>query len=153
MIVIFRAGRVSAVLLGEPEFGAQPAAPGRGRLRWWQPVAGGAVAAGVAAASILWLRNQAPPEGGALTAQVPQPVTTRVLNPQTLSPDSYVTPAAPATRAVVVPSTELANYVVAHSMFSSPVARRNLLSAFMTSEPASVEDPPEIKSDAKVNVQ
>jgi hypothetical protein len=37
---------------------------------------------------------------------------------------------------VTVPSTELANYVVAHSMFSPPVARRNLLSAFMTSEPA-----------------
>lgn len=147
------AGRVSAVLLAEPELGA-PTVPARSRLHWWQPVAGAAVAASVAAASILWLRAQAPPEGGPLTAQVvQQPQATKVLNRQTAGPDSYVTPAAPAARAVVVPSTELANYVVAHSMFSSPVARRNLLSAFMTSEPASIEDPPEIKSDAKVNVQ
>jgi hypothetical protein len=51
-------------------------------------------------------------------------------------------------RAVIVPSTELANYVVAHSMFSSPVARRNLLSAFMTSEPTTggAEEP---QDDAK----
>src|SRR5207253_9118266 len=49
---------------------------------------------------------------------------------------SYVVPRAPAARAVLVPSTTLANYVVAHSMVSSPVARRNLLSAFMTSESA-----------------
>jgi hypothetical protein len=42
----------------------------------------------------------------------------------------------PRPAAALVPSTELANYVVAHSMFSQPVARRNLLSAFMTSEPA-----------------
>ena len=55
-----------------------------------------------------------------------------------------------------VPSTELANYVVAHSVFSSPVARRNLLSAFMTSEPAAAgtEEPPEdAKMDVKVDAQ
>ncbi len=45
---------------------------------------------------------------------------------------------------MLVPSTQLANYVVAHSMVSSPVARRNLLSSFITSEPAAPEaqDPP-----------
>jgi hypothetical protein len=48
-------------------------------------------------------------------------------------PDSYVVPKNTARR-LVVPSTELANYVVAHSEFSSPVTRRNLLSAFMASE-------------------
>jgi hypothetical protein len=60
--------------------------------------------------------------------------------------DSYVLPRAPASRPVVVPVTELANYVVAHSMVSSPVARRNLLSAFMTSDPgaAGTEEPLEV---------
>ena len=56
------AGRVSAVLLAEPALGAQSLAgalPRRG-LRWWQPVAAGALAAGVAAVSILWLRAEAP---------------------------------------------------------------------------------------------
>ena len=65
--------------------------------------------------------------------------------------DSYVVPPRkPA--AVLVPSTELANYVVAHSMFSTPVARRNLLSAFMTSESATAgtEEP---QSDVKAIAQ
>jgi hypothetical protein len=51
-----------------------------------------------------------------------------------------------------VPTTELANYVVAHSMFSSPVARRNLLSAFMTNEPAAAgaeESPDNAKTPAQ----
>jgi hypothetical protein len=40
--------------------------------------------------------------------------------------------------------------VVAHSMYSSPVARRNLLSAFMTSEPAAAEEPQDdVKSAAQ----
>ena len=61
--------------------------------------------------------------------------------------DSYVVP-RPKPAAAVVPSTELANYVVAHSMFSNPVARRNLLSAFMTSEsPAAGTE--ELQSDVK----
>jgi len=50
-----------------------------------------------------------------------------------------------------VPSTELANYVVAHSVFSSPVTRRNLLSAFMTGEAGSAAEEP--RDDAQGNVQ
>jgi hypothetical protein len=71
-------------------------------------------------------------------------------------PDSYVVPKTPNRHQLVVPSTELANYVVAHSEFSSPVARRNLLSSFMASESASVgvsggtEEPTEdVQDDAK----
>jgi hypothetical protein len=66
------------------------------------------------------------------------------------APDSYVVPRAPAVRAVV-PSTELANYVVAHSVFSSPVTRRNLLSAFMTGESGTAAEEP--RDDAQGNVQ
>jgi hypothetical protein len=126
-------------------------------VRWWQPLAGGAVAAGVAAASILWLRAQVP-LAPTLTAAAQPPAAAHAVNVVNINTagahDSYVTPPAPATRALVVPSTELANYVVAHSMFSTPVARRNLLSAFMTSDPAAAgtEEPPEdAKMDAKVD--
>jgi sigma-E factor negative regulatory protein RseA len=155
------AGRVSAVLLAEPEFGAQAGvAARRSSVRWWQPVAGAAVAAGVAAASILWLRAQAPlGESPALIADAHNAPSEQVtvVTPPAGAPDSYVTPAAPpAARAVVAPGAELANYVVAHSMYSAPVARRNLLSAFMTSEPApaGTEDPQgDAKSDLKANVQ
>jgi len=133
------AGRVNAVLLAEPALAAHTAPRDRNaaRLRWWQPVAGAAVAAGVAAVSILWLRAAAPSGAAPLAARVtpPAPVSALVPTASSGQGESYVVP-RPKPAPVVVPSTELANYVVAHSMFSPPVARRNLLSAFMTSEPA-----------------
>jgi negative regulator of sigma E activity len=139
------AGRVSAVLLAEPALIAHPGSRDlrRAGMRWWQPLAGAAVAAGVAAVSILWLRDGTP--AGLLAGRVqPAPAAQVALMPAVHTQgDSYVVP-APKPAAALVPSTELANYVVAHSMFSTPVARRNLLSAFMTSEPGAVgvEEPP-----------
>jgi negative regulator of sigma E activity len=148
------AGRVSAVLLSEPSL----AAPGsvaavRTRLRWWQPIVATALAASVAAGCVLWLRTQAP--GSMLTAEVstrpaPPPGATVLVTDAartTMPPASYVVPARSSRPKALVPTTELANYVVAHSMVSSPVARRNLLSAFMTSEPAGAAA--EELSDAK----
>jgi sigma-E factor negative regulatory protein RseA len=148
------AGRVNAVLLAEPALAAHTAPRDRNhaRLRWWQPLAGAAVAAGVATVSILWLRAQGPLPAGPLVTQVTIPGQATLPTPaRSGEGDSYVVPRAkPA--AVVVPSTELANFVVAHSMFSNPVARRNLLSAFMTSESptAGAEEP---QSDVKAVAQ
>ena len=148
------AGRVNAVLLAEPALAADAAPRHRNqaRLRWWQPLAGAAVAAGVATVSIMWLRAQAPLSATPLVTQVTAPG--RVTAPTASGSgqgDSYVVP-RPKPAAALVPSTELANYVVAHSMFSSPVARRNLLSAFMTSEsPAAGAQEP--KNDAKAIAQ
>jgi negative regulator of sigma E activity len=147
------AGRVNAVLLAEPALAAHTAPRDRNpaRLRWWQPLAGAAVAAGVATVSILWLRTQAPLPGVPLVTQLAAPGPTTVPTAASGQGDSYVVP-RPRPAAVVVPSTELANYVVAHSMFSTPVARRNLLSAFMTSESAAAgtEEP---HSDVKAIAQ
>ena len=145
------AGKVNAAILAEPTLGAL-AAPQRERTtgwRWRQGVAGVAVAAGVAAVSILWLRGQAPLTGSSVVARQVAPPQQVLVSTRTavISPvgqaDSYVVPRTPAARPVVVPITELANYVVAHSAVSSPVARRNLLSAFMTSDPgaAGTEEP------------
>jgi negative regulator of sigma E activity len=154
------ARRVSAVLRTEPALAA-PAATGMARsgiaVRWWQPLAGAAVAAGVAAVSILWLRAQSPLGSAAITAHVTPPALPaatplNVRNGGSL-PDSYVVPhPLSQPRPAIVPSTELANYVVAHSMFSTPVARRNLLSAFMTSEPAA-SGPEEPQNDAQSTAQ
>jgi negative regulator of sigma E activity len=142
------AGRVSAVLLAEPELTGEPAPRARAaRVRWWQPLAAGALAAGVATVSVLWLRSQS----GAVAPLAAQLDGARAHAPALLPATpagtaavSYVVPtqSVAANRPVVVPSTELANYVVAHSMFSAPVARRNLLSSFVTSEsaPAVVEE-------------
>lgn len=153
------AGRVNAAISSEPALGLPlvPQAPQRGGLRWWQPVAGGALAAGVATLSVLWLRAQAPLGVTPLSAQrlpaaatgAPGLAAARVVD---AGVNSYVTPAPPPVRPMLVPSTQLANYVVAHSMFSSPVARRNLLSSFITSEQTATEaETP--KADAKSNAR
>jgi hypothetical protein len=107
----------------------------------------------------VWLRTQAPLPGAVLTSQLSAPPPAALPASVTIpaaagatAADSYVVPPLPKTVPMVVPSTELANYVVAHSMFSSPVARRNLLSAFMTSEPAAAgaeEAPDDLKSAAQ----
>jgi negative regulator of sigma E activity len=140
------AGRINAVLSAEPALGtAVGMPPPRRAMGWWQPVAGGALAAGVAAVSVLWLRAQAPLPA-AMTAARTAPVSTVKVS------DSYVVPPTLAVRPMVAPSTELANYVVAHSMVSSPVARRNLLSSFITSEPA-IAGAEEPREDAKAHAQ
>jgi negative regulator of sigma E activity len=153
------AGRVSAVILAEPALSGSAAAHGarRGGMRWWQPVAGAAMAAGVAAVSILWLRTQGPLSAATLSAQQ-TPATAAPTGAEASAagaPASYVVPRSPAVRTVLVPSTTLANYVVAHSMVSSPVARRNLLSSLMTSESANAasesiratEEPHDVQSN------
>jgi negative regulator of sigma E activity len=161
------AGRVSAAISSEPALTAEPVPQPKKRWEsrlWWQPVASVAAVAGVAAVSILWMRSQvATDQPPPLVAQV----VPAVVNPNTkvgMSPvaanqigagPSYTVPKSRG-RPLVVPSTELANYVVAHSEFSSPVARRNLLSAFMASESgtagtsAGSEEPTEdVHDDAK----
>jgi hypothetical protein len=110
--------------------------------------------------SILWMRSQALTEGAPVVAQTAATVAAagnaETKTRSTGEPDSYVVPRQPAERRMVVPGTQLANYVVAHSEFSSPVTRRNLLSALMASESgtagasAGSEEPTEdVYDDAK----
>ena len=167
------AGRVSAAISSEAPLAAEPAPQPKKRwnVGWWQPLAGVAAAAGVAAMSIIWMRSQVLPDAMPAVAQTVVPaiaiVNRTVNNPvaatvasattrgNTGDSDSYVVPKN-SPRRLVVPSTELANYVVAHSEFSSPVTRRNLLSSFMASESgtagmsAGSEEPTEdLQDDAK----
>jgi sigma-E factor negative regulatory protein RseA len=154
------ARRVSAAIVQEPNLAAAQAvrASTRAPINWMRPVAGLGVAAGVAALSIVWLRSQGidqPVIAPSMVAQVtqePAPQAVRLLAcagpgcrqpaaggavvTQTAGgqPDgSYVVP-KPSGRRSMVGGTELANYVVAHSEFSSPMTRRNLLSALMAGE-------------------
>jgi negative regulator of sigma E activity len=147
------AGRVSAALSSEPALSedAVGRASGRGlQYRWWQPIAGAGLAAGVAAVSILWLRSQSLPDGSHVTAPAVvagnaaltvTPAQSALRNVSATAPDSFVVPPVPQRPTVVVPATELADYVVAHSAFSWPVSRGNLLSALMVSEPGTSSTP------------
>jgi sigma-E factor negative regulatory protein RseA len=150
------AGRVNAVLRAEPDLASAPAEQrvARASVRWWQPVAGVGLAAGVAAVSVLWLRTQTP-LAPALAAQ-PAAAAAQVASVNTVpgNQHDYVVPPTPAVRAKVVPSTELANYVVVHSAYSTPVARSTLLSSFMTAEQvANEETRDDLKTDVPGNAQ
>ena len=147
------AARVSATISSEPALAADAVAQGGGRkvagMRWWQPVAGGAIAAGVAAMSVLWIRAQAPIGGENLVAEnAAAPAAFTQVVADNSAPESYVVPAA-VERTPIMPSAELANYVIAHSEFSAPVSRRNMLSALVASEPLAEDEPSEF-DDANV---
>jgi sigma-E factor negative regulatory protein RseA len=157
------ARRVSVAIATEPAVFAEPVPPRRRRFasRLWAPVGGVAVAASVAAAAILWVRFESPPDGQVIAKAAPGTANGTVVGQSADSAgaasasDSYVVPKSIPRRSIV-PSTQLANYVVAHSEFSSPVNRRNLLSALMASEsgtagaPSGSEEPTEdVNDDAK----
>lgn len=148
------ARRVSRAISDEPagSKNEQPA-PKPASLWWRTPAAGLAVAASVAAAAILWVRFESVPQDNTLVVQNAAPAAPVLQSPAgpvstSNQPDSYVMPKISARRSIV-PSTQLANYVVAHSEFSSPVNRRNLLSTFIASEagpagaPAGSDEPTE----------
>jgi hypothetical protein len=111
------------------------------------PVAGASIAASVAAVSIFWLRDSQPmgdslqastapasitlaPEAGEPTTvamnQSPAAAAPEPAARSSGEPNSYVVPpvnSAPR----IAPPARLANYVVAHSEYSSPLSRRMAL--------------------------
>jgi len=139
------ARRVSAALAG----GAGSTRLRRGRLLRGAAL-GGAVAAGVAGVAIMLLRNGLPRQDEALTAYVPtvqrlalpvaagtRPAAVRAGDGQA----SYVVPPATGGNNLAVPAV-LAEYVVAHSEVSSPLARRSLIAALIASD--SVQPAPSV---------
>jgi sigma-E factor negative regulatory protein RseA len=128
--------RIRSVIASEaPLSGALVAdSPAAGRLgrRLWLGAAGAGLAAGVATLSVFWLRAQTPVAEEVLVAQAPASVISAPTGVDG-GPDRYVVPVT-VESGTVVPTAELANYVVAHSEYSAPLSRRNLLSALVASE-------------------
>ena len=137
------ARRVSVAISSEPPLVSEPAGTSQkfaspGVRRWVQPVVGAALAASVAALAIFFLRAQSPlgqpTNDSPLFTQNASEGTTVLTGAQSnAEPDSYTVPQSVEPLSVV-PSAQLANYVVAHSEVSTPLSRRNLLSAFVASE-------------------
>jgi sigma-E factor negative regulatory protein RseA len=132
------AGRVNLAIDGEPVVAAggpvrEPRAP-----RWWRPFAGAAVAAGVAAVAVLALQQRAVaptlrPPAPNIARNVPS-VPVRNVTPDpggapraTQEPISYVVPATSAAAPAGMPQARLANYVLAHSRYSSGLDLRGVL--------------------------
>lgn len=127
---------------------------------------GAAVAAGVAGAAIMLLRNGMPLQQEALAAYTPS--VTRVVLPaaakqtEIMAPvslaalsdasaggnelASYVVPPLRTDNDLALPAS-LADYVVAHSEVSSPLARRSLLSALVGDD--MVQPAPAVQSDGQ----
>ena len=114
---------------------------------WRNMAAGGVVAAGVAGAAVFLLRSNLQMQGEALVAFTPtvarvvrpaiEPTRPDVVvaNASELEPASYVVPPSSVGNDLALPAS-LANYVVAHSEYSSPLTRRNLISALVASDTA-----------------
>jgi sigma-E factor negative regulatory protein RseA len=125
------AGRVNLAIDGEPA-AADAAQRAPSPPRWWRPVAGVAVAAGVAAIAVgaLQQRAVAPALRPALavTAQSTVPIASLAAVTAAREAVSYTVPAvSPGTLLATVPPARLTNYVFAHSRYSSGLDQRGVL--------------------------
>jgi sigma-E factor negative regulatory protein RseA len=102
------------------------------RLR---PAAGIAVAAGVAAVAVLSVQQTGVQPTPITARNVAPPAVVEGIEPGIASPDatSYVVPTN-ASATAFVPATRLTNYVVAHSEYSSPLARRSVLTGVLAED-------------------
>jgi negative regulator of sigma E activity len=121
-LLLKRLTRVNLAIDGEPMVAQVAASTVRDR-RWWRPLAGVTVAAGVAAVAIVALQQRAISPG--LSAPVPAPATAQSL-PAPREALSYTVPASSDAPAAIAPA-RLTNYVFAHSKYSSGLGRRGLL--------------------------
>lgn len=130
--------------------------------QWLKPVAGGAIAAGAAALALVSLQPQPGevPQATPLAAVQPGPaqLVANAPAPAAISDnesDRFIVPAAAANRntPLVINQGRLANYVVAHSEYSSPLGRRNVLTGLVAEEGGVEEFVIEVNPDGSVTVR
>lgn len=133
--------------------------------RWAVPLSGFGLAAGVAAAALLWLRTDTPTAatvanvvpavraGSAAEVVVPMPLPAAPTVSRGAAPgatvsdaDSYTVPPPAQASVGLAGGATLANFLVAHSEVSMPMLRRNALSTLVAvpvdAEPAAVATDP-----------
>jgi negative regulator of sigma E activity len=156
----------AAIDVGRGGGAGQPASLARSAVAAVRKFAfGAALVAGVAGAGIFVLRSEMLLGDPALTAYIPSvqklamPMTVaslsssqlaRIAAPATVAspePQSYVVPPAGAQSTTVLPAA-LANYVVAHREYSSPLVRSGLISSLVAGDAAVPVAAPE--ADAEV---
>jgi sigma-E factor negative regulatory protein RseA len=109
--------------------------------RGLRPVAGIGVAATVAALAIFSVqRNGVAP--GPIAANEPAAAPAAVVAQTDDAAASYIVPTT-STPSAFVPATRLTNYVVAHSEYSSPLARRSVLTGVLAED----DGDPDVASD------
>lgn len=147
---------------GSGSAAAAGAVGGRRLSRWLKPLAGAGIAATVAGLALLGLSSRpgaspvqpqdtaalaeivipasgAPGEEVVLVAEsgrAPAAPTREPVRASSGEPESYVVPLPSDRRGMAAgaPSAQLANFVVAHSEYSAPFARRNVLSTLLAAD-------------------
>ena len=117
-------GRVNLAIDGEPAAANGPHAPDRAP-RWWRPLAGVAVAAGVAVVAVGALQHRADPTTARVMATGTAMSTAALQVPREAI--SYTVPAAFSGVPAAMPPARLTNYVFAHSRYSSGLDQRGVL--------------------------
>ena len=131
------ASRVNHAIDGEPVQAAGHAHPARSS-RWWRPLAGVTVAAGVATVAIVALQQRAIAPGvtGAAPVTTQNVVASTATAPNQLPAQggggprealSYTVPATSADAPSAIEPARLTNYVFAHSKYSSGLGQRGVL--------------------------
>ena len=154
----------AAAATGGGAVAAGPVAPARRRpaaaAQWLRPLAGLAVAATVAGVAVFVMKRGADESAGTPVVTIaardvarevarggdaaPPPTLARNAGPAAApaasrEPASYVTPAQHA-QVGAIPPGELANYVVAHVQFSTPIGRGSVITGLVADgAPAEVE--------------
>jgi sigma-E factor negative regulatory protein RseA len=142
------AARVNRTIDGEPAVPVTASAPARS-ARWWRPIAGGAVAAGVAAVAVVALQQRAVSPGGHALA----PITAQnVSAAQIKEPLKYTVPVASRDTPSLVPAARFTSYVFAHSKYSVGLGQGNLMSALLSDDqvPAAATATVEVHSASQV---
>lgn len=101
-------------------------------IRSLRPVAGIGIAATVAALAIFSVQR-AGVAPGPIAANEPVAAPTTVVAQNDDDAASYIVPTS-TSQPSFVPATRLTNYVVAHSEYSSPLARRSVLTGVLTED-------------------
>jgi sigma-E factor negative regulatory protein RseA len=118
--------RVNLAIDGEPAQVPGQAHPARAS-RWWRPLAGVTVAAGVATVAIVALQQRAISPA----LRVASPVTAQNASVQggggAREPLSYTVPGRSAEAPAAMAPARLTNYVFAHSKYSSGLSQRSML--------------------------
>jgi sigma-E factor negative regulatory protein RseA len=128
------ADRVLAAVDQEPAAARRAPRVSPVMLRRLTPIAGFGVAATVAAIAILSVqRADVTSEQLATSDRGGTPVAAVALNDEK---PSNIVPTSTSQQSAFVPATRLTNYVVAHSEYSSPLARRSVLTGVLAEDDA-----------------
>jgi len=119
-------GRVNLAIDGEPAAAANGSPAQERSPRWWLPLAGVAVAAGVAVVAVGALQHRADPRTvRVMASSLPAISAAALQTPREAL--SYTVPAVSSGAFAVMPQARLTNYVFAHSRYSSGLDQRGVL--------------------------